>query len=175
MLPMPAALAASHAARLGLPYITQANADAYPPPSLNKFRSAASRAPDDSPPVLWFWQMTEKDWDRQGHSYDVQKKQHRRLLTQYQQRDKRREKERDKLRDRSARVRPAKNEGGVYRSSPLRDHKPEEPLSPNEGRAWSQGPGCRRAAIPRVTLGVGWQVPPSLPCTHVGPSIRPHG
>ena len=76
-------------------------------PSLNKFRSAASRAPDDSPPVLWFWQMTEKDWDRQGHSYDVQKKQHRRLLTQYQQRDKQREKERDKLRDRSARVRPA--------------------------------------------------------------------
>ena len=106
---MPAALAASHAARLGLPYITPLNADAYPPPSLNSFRSAASRAPDDSPPVLWFWQMTEKDWDRQGHSYEVQKKQYRRLLVEYKQRDKQREKNRDKLRDRSTRKRPAED------------------------------------------------------------------
>ena len=42
-----------------------------------------------------------------------------------------------------------KNEGGVYRSTPLRGHKPEEPLSPNEGRACSLGPGCRWAALPR--------------------------
>ena len=47
------------------------NAAIYPPPSLDKFRTAASRAPADAPPVLWYWQMTGETWDRQTHSYRV--------------------------------------------------------------------------------------------------------
>ena len=47
------------------------NAAQYPPPSLNKFRTAASRAPADAPPCLWYWQMTGNEWDRKSRSYQV--------------------------------------------------------------------------------------------------------
>ena len=47
------------------------NAVLFPPPSLDKFRTAASRAPADAAPVLWYWQMTGETWDRQTHSYRV--------------------------------------------------------------------------------------------------------
>ena len=47
------------------------NAAIYPPPSLDKFRTAALRAPADAAPVLWYWQMTGETWDRKTHSYKV--------------------------------------------------------------------------------------------------------
>ena len=67
------------ATRAGLPRIlprrrnqvASENAWQYPPPSLNKFRTAASREPADAPPVLWYWQMTGEQWDRKSHSYEV--------------------------------------------------------------------------------------------------------
>ena len=67
------------AERAGLPRIlprlrrnrASENAAQYPPPSLNKFRTAASRQPADAPPVLWYWQMTGEEWDRKSHSYEV--------------------------------------------------------------------------------------------------------
>ena len=57
----------------GIPYtgILCWNAAIYPPPSLDKFRTAALRAPADAAPVLWYWQMTGETWDRQTHSYLV--------------------------------------------------------------------------------------------------------
>jgi len=63
-VPVPPAVearAAAHAARLGLPRITKANAESYPAPNLNQFRTVAARASDDAAPVLWFWQMTGTD------------------------------------------------------------------------------------------------------------------
>ena len=72
---------AEHAARLGLPRISTENAAQHPPPSLNAFRTAAARAPANSVPALWFWQMTGEAWPRDGHSFDVQKKRHRRMVT----------------------------------------------------------------------------------------------
>ena len=47
------------------------NAAKYPPPSLDRFRTAASREPADAAPVLWYWQMTGKTWDRKTYSYRV--------------------------------------------------------------------------------------------------------
>ena len=72
---------AEHAARLGLPRISTENAAQHPPPSLNAFRTAAARAPANSVPALWFWQMTGEAWPRDGYSFDVQKKRHRRMVT----------------------------------------------------------------------------------------------
>ena len=97
-----AARAAAHAERLGLPRISPENAAAYPPPSLNAFRKPESRQPDDSAPALWYWQMAGCDWDRAGHSYELEKKRHRRMLAEHKQS----EKQREAQRDRSKRVWP---------------------------------------------------------------------
>ena len=53
--------------------LVQNNAAAYPPPRLNKFRSAAAPAPADAPPVLWYWQMTGAEWDRESRSYQARR------------------------------------------------------------------------------------------------------
>ena len=71
---------AEHAARLSLPRITAENAAQHPPPSLNSFRTAAARAPANSAPALWFWQMTGDEWPLDGHSFDIEKKRHRRMV-----------------------------------------------------------------------------------------------
>ena len=97
-----AARAAAHAERLGLPRISPENAAAYPPPSLKAFRKLESRQPDDSAPALWYWQMAGCDWDRAGHSYELEKKRHRRMLSEHKQS----EKQREAQRDRSKRERP---------------------------------------------------------------------
>ena len=80
--PPPAACdtAASHAVRRGLPRITATNATSYPPPSLNSYRTTSARAPADSAPALWYWQMTGDEWLRDGHSYDLEKKRHARMV-----------------------------------------------------------------------------------------------
>ena len=83
-----------HAARAGLPRITEANADDYHPQSLNGFRTAASRATNDSPPVLWFWQMTGEEWDRDSKTYGLAAKKHWRMLPE----NKAKAKKRDELR-----------------------------------------------------------------------------
>ena len=71
---------AEHAARLNLPRITAESAAQHPPPSLNNFRTPAARAPANSVPALWFWQMTGEEWLRDGHSFDIEKKHHRRMV-----------------------------------------------------------------------------------------------
>ena len=81
-----------HAARAGLPRITEANAGDYHPQSLNGFRTAASRAANDSLPVLWFWQMTGEEWDRDSKTYGLAAKKHWRMLPENQ------EEKRDELR-----------------------------------------------------------------------------
>ena len=63
-----------------LPRITADNAAQHPPPSLIRFRTAAARAPANSEPALWFWQMTGDEWPRDGKSFDIQKKRHRRMV-----------------------------------------------------------------------------------------------
>ena len=100
--------AEAHAQRRGLLPITERNASQYPPPSLNKFRTKASRAPGDCKPALWYWQMTTEEWDRDGHSYELAKKQWRRLLSEYRQQEKQREQQRS-WRDRTGRVQSAAN------------------------------------------------------------------
>ena len=65
---------AEHAARLSLPRISAENAAQHPPPSLHDFRRASARAPANSVPALWFWQMTGEEWLRDGHSFDIEKK-----------------------------------------------------------------------------------------------------
>ena len=122
---------ADHALRLGLPRIDATNAAQYPPADLHKCRAASTRAPADSSPALWFWQMTGDEWSRDGHSYDVAKKRYRRMVGQRQRIEPCRhashacshvpssihasqlddeyrtaERERELKRDRSARVRP---------------------------------------------------------------------
>ena len=65
-----------------LPRLSWQNATAYPPfppPSLNAFRTAASRAAPDCAPALWFKQMTGRQWDCDSHSYELEKKRWRRL------------------------------------------------------------------------------------------------
>ena len=47
--------------------------------------------------------MTGESWDRGGHSYELEKKRHRRMLREY----KVAERSREKTRDRSGRQRPA--------------------------------------------------------------------
>ena len=71
---------AEHAARLNLPRITAESAAQHPPPSLNNFRTPAARAPANSVPALWFWQMTGEEWLRDGHSFDIEKKRLRRIV-----------------------------------------------------------------------------------------------
>ena len=99
--PPPAACesAAAHAARRCLPRIVTANAASYPPPSLNNFRTAAARAPADSAPALWYWQLTGEEWQRDGHSYELAKKAWRRMPAEH--------KAAEHERDRSGRKRPA--------------------------------------------------------------------
>ena len=75
-----ASTTAEHAEQLGLPRITTDNAAQHPPPSLNAFRTAAARAPADSKPAVWFWQMTGNEWPRDGHSFELEKKRHRRMV-----------------------------------------------------------------------------------------------
>ena len=60
------------------PHITNQNAADYPPPSLNSYRTAASRAPS-SAPAIWFKQMTGSAWDCQAKSFDREKKRWRRM------------------------------------------------------------------------------------------------
>ena len=69
---------AVYAERAGLPRILprvadypSENAAQYPPPSLDKFRTKESRAPVNAAPMLWYWQMTGKEWNRESHSYQV--------------------------------------------------------------------------------------------------------
>ena len=64
-------------ARRGLPRITATNAASITPPSL---KGVVNRELD-SEPALWYWQMTGDEWPRDGHSFDVQKKRHRRMVT----------------------------------------------------------------------------------------------
>ena len=61
-------------------WITPSNAADYPPPSLNAYRTDASRAAADCAPVVWFKQMTGKEWDRQGRSYDCERKRYSRMM-----------------------------------------------------------------------------------------------
>ena len=42
------------AALQGLPRISSDNAELYKPPSLMHFKNPAARAPDNSPPALWY-------------------------------------------------------------------------------------------------------------------------
>ena len=51
--------------------ITLANAADYPPPSLNAYRTDASRAAADSGPRVWFMQFAGTEWDGKGHSYSL--------------------------------------------------------------------------------------------------------
>ena len=44
------------------PLINRSNAADYPPPSLNGYRTPASRADPGCPPAVWFRQMTGTDW-----------------------------------------------------------------------------------------------------------------
>ena len=60
------------------PRITDVNAADYPPPSLNAFRTAASRGPS-SAPAVWFNQMTGSAWDCQAKSFDTETKRWRRM------------------------------------------------------------------------------------------------
>ena len=64
------------------PRINENNAAAFMPPSLNCFRSAVSRAAD-SAPAIWYQQMTGRAWDCDSHSYELEKKRHRRLLDEH--------------------------------------------------------------------------------------------
>ena len=112
-------MAAAHAARRGLPRIVAANASSYPPPSLNKFRTTAARAPADSAPALWYWQMTGGEWPRDGHSYELAKFAWRRIPAEH----KAAERERDRKRDRSGRKRlatDAAQDGGALAAQKAR-------------------------------------------------------
>jgi len=103
--PLPAADENADAQLMGAPAarpaprIDATNAAAFMPPSLNCFRTAASRAAPDSAPAVWYQQMTGRDWDRGSHSYELEKKRHRRLLDEH----KIAERERDRKRKRGDR------------------------------------------------------------------------
>lgn len=101
--------AASHAVRRGLPRIVAANAASYPPPSLNSFRTEAARAPADSAPALWYWQLTGDEWQRDGHGYELAKKSYRRMLDEH--------KAAERERDRSGRKRPVDDGAQAARRS----------------------------------------------------------
>lgn len=82
-----------------LPHITYENAATYPPPSLNSYRTAASRGPT-SKPAIWFLQMTGSTWDCQARSFDVAKKRWRRMADDdYFEKEKARLAERDEARE----------------------------------------------------------------------------
>ena len=126
------AMAAAAAAPLEeLPPITHDNAAAYQPPDLRPFRSAASRTAD-SAPALWYKQMTGAEWDGGGHSYELEKKRHRRMLDEHKES----ERQRERKRDRSGR---ATQEGRVtsYTTEQQRVHKAQrrEEQRPERERA----------------------------------------
>ena len=92
-------------ARRGRPRITAANAASFKPESL---KGVVDRGLD-SEPALWYWQMTGTDWDGETHSYSLATKKHRRLLTDYQQREQQRRsrpehQQREKQKSREERV-----------------------------------------------------------------------
>ena len=126
-----------HAERLGLPPITERNASAYPPPSLKKFQSAASREPADSPPALWYWQMTTQEWeDRDSESYKKAKDQHRNMLAEIKQRKQQHEKARP-ARDRSSRNRPSNSERRKQRNEQvMRKHTAAVITSRRDEQPW---------------------------------------
>ena len=101
--------AAAHAARRGLPRIVAANATSHPPPSLNKYRTAAARAPADSAPALWYWQQTGEEWLRDSHSYELARMAWRRITPEH--------KAAERERDRSGRKRPADDGAQAARRS----------------------------------------------------------
>ena len=101
--------AATHAARLGLLRIVAANATSHPPPSLNSYRTAAARAPADSAPALWYWQLTGEEWLRDSHNYELAKKAWRRMLAEH--------KAAEQQRDRSGRKRSADDGAQAARRS----------------------------------------------------------
>ena len=147
--PPPAACesAAAHAARRCLPRIVTANAASYPPPSLNNFRTAAARAPADSAPALWYWQLTGEEWQRDGHSYELAKKAWRRMPAEH--------KAAERERDRSGRKRPA--DDGAKAAQRSRVKREAETLEAN-----CRVPRCRHARVhlgrrprasPRCTIG----------------------
>lgn len=107
-----------------LPAITDANAADFQPPDLRQFRAAASRTAD-SRPGLWFKQMTGTEWDGEGHSYELEKKRHRRMLAEQQTR----EREREVKRDRSGRAkqtnRPPAEEQRAYKAQRREEQRPE--------------------------------------------------
>lgn len=67
----------AHATQKHLPLINAENAHMYKPPCLLGFRSDERKVlleRNDSEPVLWYWQMTAEEWNRQKESYDAAKK-----------------------------------------------------------------------------------------------------
>ena len=70
------------------------NASEHPPPSLNAYKTAASRAPTDCEPAVWYRKMMGAEWDRLGHSYEIAKKRYRRQLADYNAREKERDRKR---------------------------------------------------------------------------------
>jgi len=68
--------------------INRSNAADYPPPSLNGYRTPASRADPGCPPAVWFRQMTgTDDWAStdppcDSKLYEHEKKRHRRMANE---------------------------------------------------------------------------------------------
>ena len=91
------------------PIIDASNAASFMPPSLNAFRTAASRAAG-SAPAAWYQAMTGSAWDGQGHSYDLAKKRHRRLLDGYRTAEQERERKRDRSQRDAMPARPSENQ-----------------------------------------------------------------
>mmetsp|Transcript_19672 Transcript_19672/g.33517 ORF Transcript_19672/g.33517 Transcript_19672/m.33517 type:complete len:365 (+) Transcript_19672:40-1134(+) len=93
------------------PIIDASNAASFMPPSLNAFRTAASRAAG-SAPAAWYQAMTGSAWDGQGHSYDLAKKRHRRFLDGYKTAEQERERKRDRSRRDAMPARPSDDQPG---------------------------------------------------------------
>ena len=91
---------AQQAESFHLPRITANNVEQFPPPSLNNFRTANSRAPGDCVPAEWYRQMEGVDWDRGGHSFTIATKRYRRLLQEHKAAEREREKKRSSQRQR---------------------------------------------------------------------------
>ena len=115
------ALACEHAERLGLPRISSANAAAYPPPSLNEFRTEAARKAADAPPAIWYWQMTGLEWARDSRTYELEKKRYRRLVE-----DKATEREREQQRAPRERARDEDKEREREQQRAPRERAPRE-------------------------------------------------
>ena len=76
------------AAAAALPPLDTQNAAQYPPPPLSGFRGAAKKSKrnaSDGPPALWYFQMTGRDWDREGSSYNTACDAYRRLCKDVEQ------------------------------------------------------------------------------------------